>query len=312
MFLGVDVGSVTTKAVILNGQREVLGRTYLPTQGSPIQAIKWCLGELRSHIAGNKIRAVGATGSGRKLAQVVVGADVVKNEITSQGVAALSFNPGVQTVIEIGGQDSKLIIVREKVIVDFAMNTLCAAGTGSFLDHQARRMGISIGEFGESALLSSSSVSISGRCTVFAESDMIQKAQLGYAREDIVRGLCEALVRNYLNNLTKGKKLLPPVIFQGGVAANQGMKKAFEDILKTPILVSPDYAVTGAIGAAILAQESYNGKASCFKGAQVLENNFTTRGFECQDCPNQCEIIEIFQNGRKISCWGSRCGKRNT
>lgn len=311
MFLGIDVGSVTTKAVILDGQKKVVGKTYLLTQGSPIQAIKRCLDSLKVHLGGGKIKAVGTTGSGRKLAQVVVGADVAKNEITAQGVAAINFNPKVQTVIEVGGQDSKLIIIREKVIVDFAMNTLCAAGTGSFLDHQARRMGISIENFGKSALLSTNRVSISGRCTVFAESDMIQKAQLGYAREDIIRGLCEALARNYLNNLAKGKKFLPPVVFQGGVAANQGMKKAFEDILKTPVLIPPDYAVTGAIGVAIIAQEGYNGGVSCFKGAQVLEDDFSTRGFECHDCPNQCEIVEIFQNGRRISCWGSRCEKWN-
>lgn len=311
MFLGIDVGAVTTKAVILNRQREVVHKVYLPTEGSPIQAIECCLGKLRNDLARNEIKAVGATGSGRKLAQVMVGADVVKNEITAQAVAALSFNPMVQTVIEIGGQDSKIIIIREGVVVDFAMNTLCAAGTGSFLDHQARRMNIDIEKFGRLAFISRNRVSISGRCTVFAESDMIQKAQLGYAREDIVRGLCEALVRNYLNNLAKGKELLTPVIFQGGVAANQGMKKAFEEVLKVPILVPADYAVTGAIGAAILAQEYYQGKPSFFKGVEVIEYDFTARGFECQDCPNQCEIVEIFQNGEKISSWGSRCGKRN-
>ncbi|NQS90673.1 2-hydroxyglutaryl-CoA dehydratase [Patescibacteria group bacterium] len=312
MFLGIDVGSVTTKAVILNKRKEVVDKVYLLTQGSPIQAIKSCLSKLKNPLLGNKIKAAGATGSGRRLAQVVAGVDVVKNEITAQAVAALDTNSLVQTVIEIGGQDSKIIIIRQGVVINFAMNTLCAAGTGSFLDHQARRINISIEEFGKLALTSRNRVSISGRCTVFAESDMIQKAQLGYAKEDIIRGLCEALVRNYLNNLTKGKEILPPVVFQGGVAANQGMKKAFEDVLGIPILVPPHYVVSGAIGVALLAQEYYRGKPSCFKGPQVLDYDFTTRGFECQDCPNQCEIVEIFQNGQKISSWGSRCGKRNT
>lgn len=311
MFLGVDVGSVTTKAVILTGKGKLVDKIYLPTQGAPIQAIRSCLNELKGLLFQNEIKAVGVTGSGRKLAQVVVGADVVKNEITSQAVAALSFNPQVQTVIEIGGQDSKIIIIRQGVVVDFAMNTLCAAGTGSFLDHQARRMNVSIEDFGRLALISKNKLSISGRCTVFAESDMVQKAQLGYAREDIIRGLCEALVRNYLSNLTKGKEILPPIIFQGGVAANQGMKRAFEDVLEIPILVPPHYAVSGAIGAALLAQEYYRGEPSRFKGPALLEYDFTTRGFECQDCPNQCEVVEIFQNGKRISSWGSRCGKWN-
>ncbi len=311
MFLGIDVGSVTTKAVILNQRKKLIDAVCLPTESSPIQAIKRCLKKLKAYL--DKIKAVGTTGSGRKLAGVMVGADVIKNEISAQAIAALNFNPQVKTVIEIGGQDSKLIIIREGVVVDFAMNTLCAAGTGSFLDHQAKRMNIPIEKFGELALLSKNRVSISGRCTVFAESDMIQKAQLGFAKEDIIRGLCEALVRNYLNNLAKGKKLLPPIIFQGGVAANKGIKKAFEDVLKTSVYVPPFHAVTGAIGAAILAEENYReGKLSSFKGIRILEDEFVTKGFECKDCANQCEIINIFQNGKKISSWGSRCGKWNS
>jgi len=311
MFLGIDVGSITTKAVILNPDREVEKSVYLQTQGFPILAIKLCLEELKDFITQGEIKAVGVTGSGRKLASVVVGADVVKNEITAQATAAVCFNPDVQTVIEIGGQDSKIIILRQGVVVDFAMNTLCAAGTGSFLDHQARRMNLSIEEFGRLALLSKNKVSISGRCTVFAESDMIQKSQLGYAREDIIRGLCEALVRNYLGNLAKGKEILPPVLFQGGVAANPGIRKAFEDILELPILVPPYYAVSGAIGAALVAEENYAGKPSCFKGESIFETEYTSRGFECKDCPNQCEIVEIFQNKKKVACWGSRCEKWN-
>ena len=311
MFLGVDVGSVTTKAVLLNEGNEVVDKVYLPTQGSPIDAIKLCLQGLNGVLLRNEIKAVGATGSGRRLAEVVVGADIVKNEITAQAVAALNIDSAVQTVIEIGGQDSKMIVIRGGVVVDFAMNTLCAAGTGSFLDHQARRMNIPIEEFGRLATISRNRVSISGRCTVFAESDMVQKAQLGYAREDIIRGLCEALVRNYLSKLAKGKELCPPLMFQGGVAANQGMRKAFEDVLEVPVLIPPYYAVTGAIGVALLAQESYQGKPSRFKGSQIVDYDFTSRGFECQDCPNQCEIVEIFENGEKICSWGSRCGKRN-
>ncbi|MBC7188733.1 2-hydroxyglutaryl-CoA dehydratase, partial [Candidatus Aerophobetes bacterium] len=175
----------------------------------------------------------------------------------------------------------------------------------------ARRMNLSIEEFGKLALFSKNKVSISGRCTVFAESDMIQKTQLGYAREDIIRGLCEALVRNYLGNLAKGKKILPPVLFQGGVAANPGIKKAFEDILRVPIIVPPYYAVSGAIGAALLARENYTGRPSFFKGESIFKTKYKSRVFECRECPNLCEIVEIFQNEEKIACWGSRCEKWN-
>ncbi len=152
-----------------------------------------------------EICGVGATGSARNLAGVIVGADVVKNEITAHAVAASTVNPKVQTVLEIGGQDSKIIILRDGVVVDFAMNTVCAAGTGSFLDQQASRLNIPIEEFGGLALRGKSPVRIAGRCSVFAESDMIHKQQLGHNLEDIIGGLCEALVRNFLNNLGKGE-----------------------------------------------------------------------------------------------------------
>ena len=159
---------------------------------------------------------MGATGSGRELAGVVLGADMVKNEITAHATAALSYDSNVSTILEIGGQDSKLIILRDGVVVDFAMNTVCAAGTGSFLDQQAHRLGIPIDEFGQVALRSTSPVRIAGRCTVFAESDMVHKQQLGVDIADIVAGLCQAMVRNFLSSLAKGKELLPTVFFQGG------------------------------------------------------------------------------------------------
>lgn len=157
---------------------------------------------------------MGTTGSARHLAGVVVGADMVKNEITAHAVAAITLLPEVRTVFEIGGQDSKLIIIRDQVVEDFAMNTICAAGTGSFLEHQAVRLGIPIEEFGKLALQAQQSVRIAGRCTVFAESDMIHKQQLGFGKPEIIRGLCEALVRNFINNLATGKTILDPIVFK--------------------------------------------------------------------------------------------------
>ena len=148
-----------------------------------------------------EICGVATTGSARYLAGVVLGADLIKNEITSHAVAAMHYIPEVQTVVEIGGQDSKIILIRDSVVVDFGMNTVCAAGTGSFIDHQAARLNVNIEEFGGQALKSTAPVRIAGRCTVFAESDMIHKQQIGHRPEDIVYGLCQALVRNYLNNV---------------------------------------------------------------------------------------------------------------
>jgi len=257
------------------------------------------------------IKSVCTTGSGRVLAGTVVGADIVKNEITAQAVATLQINPKVRTIFEIGGQDSKIIILQNGIVVDFAINTICAAGTGSFLDHQAFRLRIPIEEFGDYALQSTNSVRIAGRCTVFAESDMIHKQQLGYEKKDIIAGLCRALARNYLNNVAKGKKICPPIFFQGGVASNSGIRASFEKELGEKVIIPEHHKVMGAIGAALLAkEESENtGKETSFRGFDLVDKEYRTKGFECDDCPNQCEVIEIFIEDELIARWGDRCGK---
>jgi predicted CoA-substrate-specific enzyme activase len=252
------------------------------------------------------VRGVGTTGSGRKLADYITGADQVKNEITAHAVSAIHFIPNVRTIVEIGGQDSKLILIRNRVVTDFSMNTVCAAGTGSFLEHQAARLGISIGELGSHALAASSPARIAGRCTVFAESDMIHKQQMGHNLEDIVAGLCDALVRNYLNNLARGKEIAGPVIFQGGVAANPGIKAAFERELGKEFIVPKYYPIMGAIGAALLARST---RKTRFRGWSVAEQQLSTSSFYCSDCPNSCGVVEINDSDRVIARWGDSCGK---
>jgi predicted CoA-substrate-specific enzyme activase len=313
-YLGVDVGSVSTNLVIIDKQDRVLENLYIRTQGQPIKAIKDGLKTISTNLVKNfEILGVGVTGSARTLAGVVVGADIVKNEITAHAVAASKVVPGAHTIFEIGGQDSKIIILRNGIVVDFAMNTVCAAGTGSFLDQQAARLNIHIEEFGKYALRAKSPVRIAGRCTVFAESDMIHKQQMGYNLEDIIAGLCEALVRNYLNNIGKGKEIQPPVVFQGGVAANEGIKEAFEKALGVGLTVPEYYDVMGAIGGALLAREQVkkSGRTK-FKGFRVSEMDYHASSFECDGCPNMCEVINIHVNNKVIARWGDRCGKWET
>ncbi|MBE3588304.1 MAG: 2-hydroxyglutaryl-CoA dehydratase [Thermoanaerobacteraceae bacterium] len=308
-YLGIDVGSVSTNIVILSEAGAVLTGLYLRTMGRPIEAIRAGLKEAAAALPKDvEIAGVGTTGSGRYLAGVMAGADVIKNEITAHAVAASMLVPDVQTILEIGGQDSKIIILRHGVVTDFAMNTVCAAGTGSFLDQQAARLNIPITRFGELALQSTHAVRIAGRCTVFAESDMIHKQQMGHPLPDIINGLCEALVRNYLNNVGKGKEILPPVVFQGGVAANVGIKAAFERALGMPVLVPEHHKIMGAIGAAKLAAEevSQTGRTG-FKGFGIAGLSYHTRSFECDGCPNACEIAEIYEGDRVIGRWGGRC-----
>ncbi|MGI6658562.1 MAG: acyl-CoA dehydratase activase [Dethiobacteraceae bacterium] len=314
-YLGVDVGSVSTNLVVINEDGKVLVDIYLRTAGQPIKVVQEGMRQVAEAVKDKKIEicGVGATGSARTLTGVIVGADTVKNEITAHAVAASHLVPDVQTVLEIGGQDSKIILLRDGVVVDFAMNTVCAAGTGSFLDHQAARLNIPIEEFGALALQSTNPVRIAGRCSVFAESDMIHKQQMGHPTPDIVAGLCDALVRNYLNNVGKGKEILPPVVFQGGVAANVGIRAAFEKELGLEIYIPEYFAVMGAIGAALLAKEATKEKQKTnFRGFAVSTTDYQASSFECKGCPNHCEIVNISADGQLLARWGGRCGKWDT
>jgi predicted CoA-substrate-specific enzyme activase len=310
-YLGIDVGSVSINIVVISEAGDVLTGLYLRTMGRPIEVIQEGLKKASAVIPpGMEIAGAGTTGSGRYLAGVMIGADVIKNEITAHAVAASMLVPDVHTVLEVGGQDSKIIILRNGIVTDFAMNTVCAAGTGSFLDQQASRLNIPITSFGEMALSSCASVRIAGRCTVFAESDMIHKQQMGYQLPDIVKGLCEALVRNYLNNVAKGKEILPPVVFQGGVAANVGIKTAFEKALGMPVIIPEYFNIMGAIGAAQLAKEKTAvDNYTSFKGFAVTGLPYYTGSFDCNGCSNVCEIVEIYENEKVIGRWGSRCAK---
>lgn len=197
------------------------------------------------------------------------------------------------------------------------MNTVCAAGTGSFLDQQAHRLGIPIEVFGEYALRARKPVKIASRCTVFAESDMVHKQQVGHSVEDIIAGLCESLVRNYLNNLVKSQKIEEPILFQGGVAANVGMRSAFERILGKPLVVPELYDVMGGLGAALLAKEAADaGTKTRFRGFEAGDIPYQLNSFDCEGCSNCCEVMEVKiprDPGKEhVVRWGDRCGKWET
>lgn len=317
-YLGIDVGSISTNLALLDEAGELVYKKYLRTRGQPMKIMQNGFMELAREIDGSVvIRGAGTTGSGRYLAGILAGADVIKNEITAHAVAALHYEPSTQTVIEIGGQDSKSIILRNGTVIDFAMNTVCAAGTGSFLDQQAYRLGIPIEAFGDYALKAKKPVKIAGRCTVFAESDMIHKQQMGYSVEDIIAGLCAALVRNYLNNLVKSQDLREPILFQGGVAANVGMHAAFERVLGRRLSVPRHFEVMGAIGAALLAKEVVTSTGPTrFRGLEIGEMPYQLNSFECEGCPNGCEVMEVKMpvapGQERLVRWGDRCGKWET
>ncbi len=311
-YMGVDVGSVSTNFVLIDSSNKVVDKLYLRTKGRPIKAIQEGMKILKDKYSDMQIKAVGTTGSGRQVASFIVGGDIVKNEITAHAVAALSIDREVRTILEIGGQDSKIITLKDGIVTDFAMNTVCAAGTGSFLDRQAERLDIPIEQFGQYALKSNSAVRIAGRCAVFAESDMIHKQQLGYNECDIIRGLCDSLVRNYLSNVGKGKNIEDKVFFQGGVAANIGMKDAFQRATGLEIYVPENHDVMGAIGSAILAKEALQrSKKTNFKGFNIADEEFLSSSFECTNCPNRCEVVRIKAGDTIIGCFGDRCGRHS-
>ena len=310
IYLGIDVGSVTTKLAAVSEKNELIYSRYIPTGGKPAAMVQDCIRSAGRELpTGARIRGVATTGSARYLAGAIVGADLVKNEITCQAVGAVNYLPEVRTVIEIGGQDSKIIIIRDSMVTDFGMNTVCAAGTGSFLDHQASRLGISIEELSRQALTSKKPVNITGRCTVFAESDMVHKQQVGHSAADIIYGLCRALVRNYLSDVASGKDIQSPVVFQGGVAFNQGIVKALREELTADIIVPPHHEVMGAIGAAYLVKErrETGQEDSRFRGFEISDIDYRTSSFECKACPIACEINQITVDDQAIACWGGQC-----
>jgi len=309
-YVGVDVGSISTNVVVLDQNHNVIARRYLMTEGRPIEAVKKALYEVGQEIGDRVVvRGCATTGSGRYLTGAFIGADVIKNEITTHARGAVEADPSVDTIFEIGGQDAKYISLQNGTVVDFAMNKVCAAGTGSFLEEQAERLGLKIEEeFGAEALSSTAPCQLGERCTVFMESDLTYHQQRGVPRNDLVAGLCYSIVYNYLNRVVEDRKVGDVIFFQGGVAFNRGVKAAFEAVLGKKVIVPPHQDILGAIGAAIIAHENSNGR-SCFRGFDLRDVHYELSTFECKRCANRCEIHRVSIEGQKALYYGSRCGR---
>jgi predicted CoA-substrate-specific enzyme activase len=311
-YLGIDVGSISTNVVVIDDEGRLLSKQYLMTAGRPLEAVKEGLRLVGQEI-GDRVTILGAgtTGSGRYLTADFIGADIVRNEITAQATAAAAIDPEVDTIFEIGGQDSKYISLKDGAIVDFMMNKVCAAGTGSFLEEQAEKLGIQIkNEFGDRALRASSPVRLGERCTVFMESDLVSHQAAGEGIDDLVAGLSYSIVYNYLNKVVESRPVGQKIFYQGATAANKGIVAAFEAVVGRPITVPPHHDVTGAIGAALLAMRERTWRESRFKGFKVSETNYTISTFECHGCPNTCTIRKVKVEGEKRPLfYGSRCDK---
>ncbi|HZT70717.1 MAG TPA: acyl-CoA dehydratase activase [Terriglobia bacterium] len=317
-YLGVDVGSVSTNLVAIDSAGKVLKEIYLYTEGRPIEIVTRGLKEIAAHLGASiEVCGVGTTGSGRELIGELIGADTVNDEITAHKTGAMFVSEQlgtgpVDTIFEIGGQDSKFIRIENGVVIDFTMNEACAAGTGSFLEEQAARMGISIkGEFACLALTSSSPANLGERCTVFMERDVMALLLKGAKVGDLAAGLAYSVVLNYLNRVVRGRKIGDVIYFQGGTAYNDAVAAAFSQVLGKRIIVPPHNGVIGAIGAALIARDRMQGtvRPSRFRGYDLGRVKFTSRDFVCRACSNYCDIKEFTIEGQK-TYWGDQCSDK--
>lgn len=264
--LGIDIGSTSTDLVIIGEHNELVDYQYLRTAGNPEAAVRKGLASIKERFGELVFQAVGVTGSGRERVGRMLGADAIRDEITAQAAGAAHCVPEVNTVFEIGGQDSKYIQIEDGRVVDFQMNKICAAGTGSFVEEQAARMGIPINEFGPLALTAKNPASLGERCTVFIETAIAAASAEGIAQNEIAAGLCYAIVKNYLHKVVGTKPVGNHIVLQGGVAYNPGIVAAFRAFYGERLIVNPYFSISGAFGVALLAKEANVGKKSSFAG----------------------------------------------
>lgn len=291
--LGIDVGSTSTDLVLMDPDGGLIDFQYLRTAGDPEGAVRRGLEHLRERFGELPLLAVGVTGSGRERIGRLIGADAVRDEITAQARAAVHWVPDADTVFEIGGQDSKYISLQGGQVADFQMNKICAAGTGSFVEEQAARMGIPLEEFGPLALTAQAPVELGERCTVFIETAIQSALAQGVSQAEVAAGLCQSIVRNYLHKVVGSKPVGRRIVLQGGVAYNPGIVAAFRQEFGDRLTVSPCFSISGAFGAALLALETAEGP-SRFHG-------FTGQGEESPALsPEVQRNIAFYQRGPQL------------
>jgi predicted CoA-substrate-specific enzyme activase len=317
-YLGLDIGSVSTNVVAIDEFGAVIHDVYLRTAGRPIEAVQQGLSEVE-RFWGDRLQIMGVatTGSGRELIAEFVGADAVNDEITAHKTGAIHISntlggEPVDTIFEIGGQDSKFISIENGVVVDFAMNEACAAGTGSFLEEQAEKLGISIkGEFAKLALSAQNPTRLGERCTVFMERDVTGWLHKGETVPNLVAGLAYSIALNYLNRVVRGRKIGNVIYCQGGTAYNDAVTAAFASLLEKKITVPPYNGVMGAIGMALIARQWHQatGGKTRFRGYDLQKLRITSRDFVCKACSNLCDMKEFAIEGQK-SYWGDKCSDK--
>ncbi len=316
-YLGIDVGSVSTNLALIDREGKVIREIYLRTRARPIEVVNEGLAMLKEDVGDLvRIRGVGTTGSGRELIGELIGADTINDEITAHKTGATFIGENliqkrVDTIFEIGGQDSKYICIEDGVVVDFTMNEACAAGTGSFLEEQAGKLDVQIkGEFAERALSARFPLRLGERCTVYMEQDVSAYMKRGAGKDDIIAGLAYSVVQNYLNRVVRGRKIGEVIFFQGGTAYNDAVAAAFSEVLGREIIVPPYNGVIGAIGVALLALEKVTALdiSTAFRGYDLSAIDYEIREFTCKGCTNYCDIQEFRVEGQS-TYWGDKCSE---
>ncbi len=316
-YLGIDVGSVSTNVALLDGQRHVVKELYTATNSRPIEVVTRCLHEIADEFGDQlTIRGAGTTGSGRELIGELFGADTINDEITAHTtganfIAEMFDLEAPDTIFEIGGQDSKFISIRDGIVIDFTMNEACAAGTGSFLEEQAEKLGLNIiDEFARVALSAQRPLRLGERCTVFMEKDVASYLRHRVAKTDIAAGLAYSVAHNYLNRVVRNRIIGDTIFFQGGTAYNDAVAAALATILQRRLIVPPYNGIIGAIGMALLAREkAERGAKTGFRGLRFRADAIQKRFFTCKGCSNFCQIQE-FTIGDSVSYWGDKCSDR--
>ena len=315
IFIGIDVGSTSTCAAVLNQKKELLVSQYLFNKENILDSVKNVIENIQSDFGGKtkkvKVAGIGVTGSGRILIGKYLKASVIKDEISAQAKAAVHIMPDVDTIIEIGGQDSKYIRIHDGQVADFEMNKVCAAGTGYFLQEQAKRLNIPIANMSDTALKSGSPCNLGSRCTVFMESDLVTFQQQGISCEDLVGGLSYSIVTNYLEKTVAGKEIGSRILFLGGVAFNKSVASAFKKVLNKELFVPENHEISAALGMALFAMEERENAAF----DKMIFNHLTRESFKydfssfrCNSCTNYCRISKI-KVDEFVYLSGGRCDK---
>ena len=314
VFLGVDIGSVSTKAAVIDTQGRLLMDLYRRTAGNPIEAAQKLFQEIghlcHAYSFDFHVRRAAVTGSGRKLIGALIGADFVINEITAHARASVEVDPEVETVFEIGGQDAKLISIKNGRVSDARLNDVCAAGTGAFIEALAGRLGYTVNEIGKRALGVRPPYT-SSRCTVFMDQDIQRLMQEGCQRREAAGAVMYSICDNYLERVVGLRPISHKrILFQGATARNPALVAAFEQILNIPMVVPEPCHVMGAYGAALLVKERTVSTAPSFKGFDLADEQIYVTHEPCDICSAKCQLTRIHmkENGTSL-LWGMKCGR---